>query len=385
MDTSPTESSAEPSGDPGAGVPMVVLPHPPRTAPYRLSAPLCERWTDARQALSTLLDRIEAGLPLDKPIRVAADSTRALASAMIAAVACPAPHELPPPVRVHSDYFRVRHAPLTPAQQLTQAAVMIHRSVVDLRLTMLDLNDVLAEVRGMVVVLDLLRPEPGGAAAIPVTGPALWEPTGDWLDRWFLAHHLYFLFNVYAAAELKRATTEVVTGSEDAAGTTLARAAELVRAFTAGMLHSGAMTARYYLEVVRPTMSPPHVPVNLTGVMQLEHRRYRAALNQLLAALPEPHDALHARHPELAATRDELLEADLVDMERHVIVAAVLVGGERSLVQPGTTTQNATSTLRKMRHMRAASYRDMMRFGDTWTGGHDTPATVPQSDGRSGG
>jgi hypothetical protein len=240
-------------------------------------------------------------------------------------------------------------------------------------------NDLVNELHGLAAVLELQRPVPGEPGDV-VGGPAdaavqpWFEPTGDLLDRWFLAHHTYFLLNVHAADELDRAVAQVRAGSSGRAAVTLERVAVLVRGFTAGMVHSGAMPARFYRDVVRPTMAPPAVPMNLTGVMQLEHRRYRSALGRLLEAVPDPFDELTERDPALAAARDAVLEADLLDLERHVLVAAMLVGDDRSLVQKQATTRNATSALREMRHVRGAAYSRLIRFGDHWLGDATNPA-----------
>jgi hypothetical protein len=130
------------------------------------------------------------------------------------------------------------------------------------------------------------------------------------------------------------------------------------------MMHSAALPARYYAERVRHTMAPPAAPMNLTGRLQPEHKAYRAALDALLDALPQPYAELAEGYPELAAARTALLDADLIDIERHVCVADTLVGGDHSLVQPDGGEENAVAVLRLMRHLRAARYCPLVPFGD---------------------
>jgi hypothetical protein len=290
---------------------------------------------------------------------------------LLAVTDSPDPSVLPPPVPVHSDYFRIRHAGLNAEEHAAQSVVVIFRALADLRTLPIDVNDLITEIRGLAVVMELQRPVPGAPAggaegSTEATDGDWFQPTGDLLDRWFLLHQAYFLLNMTAEAELDRAGVQLDAGLTREAAHTLEQVAVLVRAFTAGMAHAAAMPAPFYQEVVRPTMAPPAVAKNLTGVMQLEHRRYRRALRRLLEKVPQPYDELAKRDAELAAARDLILEADLVDMERHVLVAAMLVGGERSLVQRETTPVNATSALREMRHVRGAAYCQMMQFGDRW-------------------
>ncbi|MEV7230528.1 hypothetical protein AB0M79_26430 [Polymorphospora sp. NPDC051019] len=411
---------AEPA--PSGGVPLLVVGYPVQWERARFDASTRAVWASAEASLGMLMDAMQRGgnsTEVARRFEFAVDSTAALAARLDAIAPVEEPWRLPPPVPVHSDYFRVRHTPLTPHQQAAQTAVAVFRTLADLRLTMLEINDVLAEVASMSLLFRLLRPASAGGtngstpdgppvdvpAGPPPTQPAApngsagtatpngtaagtaapdgtaadmaapdnlaesaaaYRPDGDWMDRWFLVHHYYFVLNVYAAALIHRAVEHTRAGADGPAAAALADAAVLIRGFTAAMIHSGAMPAKYYQDVVRPTMSPPYVPINLTGVMQIEHRRYRAAVEELITAVPEPYADLMLTRPELADARDEVLEADLLDLERHITLAAVLVGGERSLVQPGTTTQNATSTLRKMRHMRAANYCPLMQFGDRW-------------------
>ncbi|MFV2086262.1 hypothetical protein [Micromonospora sp. LOL_021] len=362
-----TEAATHPLAT--CAVPLLVLPTDPADGPPRLDQSTCDLWARAEAGLQELLVVLESsgGAQVDKRFDRTQELMDALGRQLAASAGYPNAKALPPPVQVHSDYFRVRHAPLSAEQQAAQAIANVYRTLADLRYARLEINDVLAELASMRTVLERLRPQASEVAQVATASNEAWfVPTGDWLDRWFLVHHFYFLLNVHAKDELRAAARAATQGSSREAATRLSLAASYIRGFTAAMIHSGAMPARYYREVVRPTMAPPFVEISLSGVMQVEHRRYRAALDEVLQALPQPFAQLSATDRLLAAARDEVLEADLLDLERHVTIAAVLVDGDRSLVQPGTTAQNSTSTLRKMRHLRAARYCPLMQFGDQW-------------------
>ena len=271
-----------------------------------------------------------------------------------------------PVLPVH-EYFGVRRARLSPEQHAAQAAAIILRTIGDLRHALLDVNDGAAEVEALATALARLRDR--DALALEVDGaasePALpSEPEYTGLERWIVAHQGYFLLNLYAAFNIRQAVRAMVRRDNESAVELLQEASVYVRGFTAAMLHSGAFSSAYYCTVVRPTMQPPAVPVLLTGTMQAEHASYRAAIDELLEACPEPFLELVRASPALALARDSLLEADLLDIERHVIVAAVLVGNDHSIVQHEDAPVNAVSALRRMRHARAARYCSLMRFGD---------------------
>jgi hypothetical protein len=182
---------------------------------------------------------------------------------------------------------------------------------------------------------------------------------------------------VQATTHLHEALRALERGATARAARYLSAAAGHVRGFTAAMMHSAALPARYYTERVRHTMAPPAAPMNLTGRLQPEHKTYRAALDVLLDALPQPYAELAEGYPELAAARTALLDADLIDIERHVCVAGALVGGDHSLVQPDGGEENAVAILRLMRHLRAARYCPLVPFGDRFAAGAAPVGAAP--------
>jgi hypothetical protein len=243
----------------------------------------------------------------------------------------------------------------------------------DLVVVDLTVNDVTAEVAAMTLLLDDLcppdptGPDPADGAVPPTCGCRTapgFEPCGDGVERWVLGHHLYCVLNVAATVELRSALAAVRAGRSELAACSIDRAAVHVRGATAAMLHAGAVPRQLYLDVIRPSMRPPQLEENLSGSMIVEHRSYRAALDELLAVVAEPFTVLARRDLRLARSREELLEADLIDIERHVVMAAELVGRERSLTQHVEAPENSVSMLRRMRHRRALRYRELVEFGD---------------------
>jgi hypothetical protein len=270
---------------------------------------------------------------------------------------------------VHT-YFGVVPVRLSPEQHASEAVGIIFRLIADLAFALLDVNEALTEVEcAMALLRAFLGPYPSAreprarGTAPPVVEPC-YCPQGDPLERWAFAHHAYFLFNIYAEAEIQHALQALEEGNEGGASIRLNVATMYIRGFSATMMHSGAVSAAFYREVIRPTMRPPAAPILLTGSMQPEHAAYRATLKTFLQKVPESFGDLALRSLELALARDACLEADLIDIERHVCVAHALVGDEHSLVQHVEAPINAVSALRGMYQARLRQYAPMMRFGE---------------------
>jgi hypothetical protein len=81
--------------------------------------------------------------------------------------------------------------------------------------------------------------------------------------------------------------------------------------------------------------------------------------------MPQSSKDLASTHPRLAFVRERLLEADLIEAERHVTSVEPLVSLSRSLIQTSKSTDNAVSALRRIRHRRAAEIEPYVRFPDS--------------------
>lgn len=354
-------------------LPVVVLPENQivrgRTRP---AAEVESALTEATEALLRLRDALLNPAGADDSVPQAMDAAVERAD-RLAAVARLAPMDTASlvPIVPNHDYFGVRTAPIDDARLVSEVTTILARTLADLRHARLDLNDQAAEVLSMVHVLQNLAPKDAPRAQAPAGGgtepPAPYVPGRDELTRWVITHHFYFVLNLAAADAVSRATTALKELDRDTARAALDEATVYVRGFTAAMMHSGDMSAPCYDAMVRPTMQPPAVPVALTGRTQPEHKAFRKAMRTLVKVSAEPFAKLAATDPDLALARDALLEADLQDIERHIIVTAALVGDDRSIVQGDASAESAIAVLRTMRHTRAESYRELMRFGDPVT------------------
>ncbi|GAA2152052.1 hypothetical protein GCM10009760_48190 [Kitasatospora kazusensis] len=302
-------------------------------------------------------------------LRQAAAVAGELAAALSALAPAVAGEALPPESTSQS-FFRVREVELSDQQAALHGVLVVHRGLEDLCDAPLSGADLALEVAGMrQSVLDLTGAGPGAGpdpvppVAVPEPGAGA-SPESEWSARWLVGHQVHVLFNVCAAVAVADATRHLRHGDGDAALLRLADATVYVRGFPAAMAHASAIPADHYMAEIRHTMAPPSVDVPLSGRQHRGYRLFRAAMKDLLSEVPDSYEQLASRAPELAEARGALLEADIVDGERHVTLAYSMVHLRRSIAQKPEGPDNAVAELRLMRHRRAAQYASLIRFGD---------------------
>ncbi|MFD8497438.1 hypothetical protein [Amycolatopsis sp. NPDC059657] len=298
----------------------------------------------------------------------AAAAAGQLADALSAQAAAVAGEDMPAE-SVSQSFFRVREMELSDQQAALHGVLVVHRGLLDLCGAPLSGADLAVEVAGMrQAVLDLTgTPASDGPHSAPPPVPAMPDGTSlesQWTARWIVGHQVHVLFNICAAVAVTDAVHHLRHAETGAALERLGHATTYVRGFPAAMTHASTIPVDYYLDTVRPTMRPPEVATPLSGRQHRGYKTFRGAMKELLHVVPESYEDLAARDPDLAAARDALLEADLVDSERHVTLAYSMVRLRRSIAQLADGPDNAVGELRLMRHRRAAQYAALIRFGD---------------------
>jgi hypothetical protein len=195
-----------------------------------------------------------------------------------------------------------------------------------------------------------------------------------WFRRWIIGHQLHAMLNVNAAYALADAADALRANDLHNATLAINHAVQIVTGFAAARALALALPAAFYQDVLRPTMLPPLAESPLSGRMHLEYRGYRRRLDELLELLPSSSARLATAQPTLALARERLLEADLIEAERHVTSIEPLVGDSRSLIQTPKSVENAVSALRRIRHRRAARAAAYVRFPDRMVRGDDEVA-----------
>jgi hypothetical protein len=263
-------------------------------------------------------------------------------------------------------YFRIRTAALSGDRALWHCL----RVIADVAEDLVDAPISGSDIRRMSLAMSTVLGRLPGAehvdeAAPPATHPAQALPIEEiWFRRWIIGHQLHAMLNVYAAQALTDAANALRENDLHRAVVALDDSTKLVDGFAAARAQALGVPAAVYQEVLRPTMLPPLTEVPLSGRMHVEYRGYRRRLGELLEMLPSPGVKLAATRPTLALARERLLEADLIEAERHVTSVEPLVGDSRSLIQTTKSTENAISALRRIRHRRAAEAAPYVRFPD---------------------
>ncbi|WP_369185293.1 hypothetical protein [Streptomyces sp. Y1] len=289
--------------------------------------------------------------------------------AALTALAPPVSGEEVPAESTSQSYFRVREVELSDQQAALHGALVVHRGLEDLCEAPLSGADLALEVAGMrQAVLDLTgagSAAPGALPPVNVPEPGAGAPLERvWSARWLIGHQVHVLFNVCAAVAVAEATRQLRRGDVEAALGRLADATAYVRGFPAAMNHASTIPADHYMAEIRRTMAPPSTDIPLSGRQHRGYKLFRAAMKDLLTAVPDSYEQLAARDQELAEARGALLEADIVDAERHVTLAYAMVHLRRSIAQRPEGPDNAVAELRLMRHRRAAQYAPLILFGD---------------------
>ena len=282
----------------------------------------------------------------DAGLRAAARAVAGLARSL-ALNADPVDGEALPTRSPVQGYFRVRSTALDAPQAALHAALVIQSAIVDLRNVPLAGSDIDRETAALrQVLVDLAGPcddaieevEPDGGE-VDVVSPEAQRQM--WLARWIVGHHVHVLLNVYATIALQEAIALLRAGELRAATYKLETVTTYVQGFAPARAHAAALPSEFYNSVVRPTMVPTVVPVPLSGKMHVEYQLYRKRVDELLVVLPDPVNDLALPEPELAFAREELLEADLIEAERHVCLVEPVVGNARSLIQAPRSSENA--------------------------------------------
>lgn len=119
------------------------------------------------------------------------------------------------------------------------------------------------------------------ADADPAAVPDGWEPSlgcghlpdGETaLRRWHSGHRLFFVLTQAIVAALTRFTRAVAEGDDVAGPTALEAAVALHRSAAAAMRFTSNFSGEIYNGVVRPSMTPPHVPPGFSGAHHGDHQ-----------------------------------------------------------------------------------------------------------------
>jgi hypothetical protein len=224
-------------------------------------------------------------------------------------------------------FFGIRRIASIDADTLARSTlVSIGESLIDLADTQLGLHELIAILRGAVMITGWLDVDSIEMNSSDTT-PAAAEPA---LRRFRLGHLVFALMCNFGYHYLKRAGTRL--DDIEATAADLDSAAVCIRASTASMWYAGSVPRRAYLLEIRPLMEKASTNYHgFSGLDNFDFRRMRESWENLVAPLSKVID--YKDGGDLRTSAHMLYEIIVQDIEHHILVAAQLVGVAPSLKQ----------------------------------------------------
>lgn len=150
------------------------------------------------------------------------------------------------------------------------------------------------------LLADLAGAAPGDPA--PTRAKSASAKQVDPMRRWIVGHQVFTALTqgiLYALQAFETAATGRDEAAAAAAGLVLA--AGLLRASAAAFRFTGDFPASAYRDVVRPSMTPPHVGAGFSGLLSADHRRLIQVLGRLRPLMAEAAVRFAPQHAALTA------------------------------------------------------------------------------------
>jgi hypothetical protein len=155
--------------------------------------------------------------------------------------------------------------------------------------------------------------------------PSMLEPPEiDPIERWICGHHVFFVLVQGLLAAHTWFARALSDGRRHEAVENLALTTDLWWAAAAAFRFAGDFPRAAYIEIVRPSMAPPHVSEGFSGLAFAEHRL-------LITLLQSLRPQLEALPTELHAQRERYMWAFNTMYESHAYVCAHFVEEGASL------------------------------------------------------
>jgi len=116
--------------------------------------------------------------------------------------------------------------------------------------------------------------------------------------RWIVGHQVFAALTQGLIMALHEFETAIAAGDDEAVGSALALAADLLLASAAAFRFACDFPPEAYRDVIRPSMMPPHVAEGFSGLLSYDHRylvQLLTRLRPLMAAAQARFPAGHAR------------------------------------------------------------------------------------------
>ncbi len=183
-----------------------------------------------------------------------------------------------------------------------------------------------------------------------------------WFVRWIIGHQIHALLNHFAAAYIYVAISRVKVNDFEDAIDALNAAARCIEAFSPARRLSLCHPPEFYRNVLRPSITPPALPIALSGKMHTEYKEFRMSIKELINDDEPSFEELVKTSPSLAFAREAVLEADLADAESHVTMVWGMIGNDKSIIQAPQSVNNALTSLRLIRNRRELEFSRFVRY-----------------------
>lgn len=249
--------------------------------------------------------------------------------------------------RAHDEYFHVArtgdHEPPVLLRSALLARWIFLTDIVESPTSLPDSQLAVID-RGLAAYVVSLRD--AGGAEVPVVGD--WQPAGGLpqpMTRWIRGHQVFavltqgLIFSFQCMARALREGRDAHVRHWADLSTTLLRASAATFRFT------GDLPPDDYDRVIRPSMSPPHAPICLSGLMSWDHRFLAQTMRDMRPALKALGERDSARHEAIAAAIAEVYDS-------HIHVCERFVGDQPSLLTAGRTEQPGPVLLENFKALR---------------------------------
>lgn len=179
-------------------------------------------------------------------------------------------------------------------------------------------------------------------ATVPEAGAARIVSTRQ---RWIRGHQIFATLTQGLLFSLRSMVQSIRTGDAKATMRHADLSVSLLRGSRETFLFTGDFSPEDYMQIIRPSMMPPAVPIGLSGLMSIDHRslvqlfrEIRPSLKQLRDHYPMQHDAL-------------LLEFSKV-YDSHIHVCENFVGKLPSIRTANSTEKSGPELLQNFRTLR---------------------------------
>jgi hypothetical protein len=250
----------------------------------------------------------------------------------------------------YDKYFNLRRiADAAIPKLLHQLYITASLVVTDLRFCTMDLAEYSALLKAIAQTFRASDSKsvpitPAPTRFVPSSSESLGIYEGDLesvaLYRWKLSHHLFNLLTTAASGTLNQAST---ASTQEEAAAAMDRAAILLRGTTAAMWYGEAWPPSIYIGHIRPSMAAARgASSGFSGRDNLEFHYFKQVVQEVVVSLQERFGDRLEWSTVLRDSVVSFLDARVLDLEHHTLLAEKVVGNKPSLKQQ-TIQQAMTS------------------------------------------